>query len=172
MAGWEMFMMQTNAQARGTASSAPGRPAPGYLGKWQAQMACSVNALQQGDFQCALGHLMQAGILAKAILSDPSRRISDDDRVAAYVVTHLNLADVSVQENYGELALDYLCRAYRALATLIADQQAAISLRQSAFRHIRELRAALARFSAGHADQARLAELTERYPVRWPEAGS
>ena len=87
-------------------------------------------------------------------------------------MTHLNLADVSVQENYGELALDYLCRAYRALATLIADQQAAISLRQSAFRHIRELRAALVRFSAGHADQARLAELTERYPVRWPEAGS
>lgn len=69
--------------------------------------------------------------------------VADDDRLAAFVVAHLNLADCHADMNQPAAAADCVGCAHRRLLALLHDEAQPPTLRQAAARHLRETLAAL-----------------------------
>ncbi|MCM8564046.1 hypothetical protein [Thauera linaloolentis] len=86
---------------------------------------------------------LRAQKIAYVLLAGPGGEVMDDDRVAAFVVTHLNLADALVDDGRSGEAAACLCAAHRTLMSLMCDETASASLRMAAGRHSRETHAAL-----------------------------
>lgn len=82
--------------------------------------------------------------------SAPSHEVRDDDRVAAFVVTHLNLADSLAGAGLTAQAAGCLCDAHRTLAALRHDDNTPAALQLAACRHSRETHAALLAHVAEH----------------------
>ena len=107
-------------------------------------MRSGTNAARCGYALIAEGLYLEALALSRALLAcSPSEDESADDRVAAFVVTHLNLADLHAEAEHTAAAAAWLCSAHCALMSLVRDPAADRDLQQAAVRHSRETHAAL-----------------------------
>jgi len=114
------------------------------LRAWESLMRRSIEAARCGNTALA-GHLCaQALLIAEALLGPGHEDLSADDRLAAFVVTHLQFADLHAEQG-GDIdaAALYRCRAHQTLMALLRDPQAEPALQQAACRHSRETHAAL-----------------------------
>jgi hypothetical protein len=114
----------------------------GGLPAWERLMRRGVDASRRGHIVLAEGLYLQALGIAEPLLEAGGSE-SADNRVAAFVVTHLNLADLHRDADRTEDAVAHLCTAHRTLMALLREGQTEPALQQAACRHSRETHAAL-----------------------------
>jgi hypothetical protein len=115
--------------------------APGLV-EWQSLMRRGCDAARCGNTALA-GHLYQQSLVIAQSLMAHGRGFSADDRLAAFVVTHLNLADLHNDLEEPHAAVAHLCGAHETLMALVRDPHGDHDMQQAAFRHSRETHAAL-----------------------------
>jgi len=132
-------------------SPTAGAPAPAGLGEWEhlTRQALAAERCGQGALAGCLHR--RALVLALSLLqSGRASGPSADSRMAAFVVTHLNLADLHACAGEIDAAVDHLGAAHRTLMALLRDAQAGPALQQAALRHSRETHAALLAHLSAH----------------------
>lgn len=118
---------------------------------WKALMRRGVEASRGQAPAAAQALYLSALEIATALLAaGPADHVSDDDRVAAFVVTHLNLAESFEEEGRLDEAVACLCGAHRALMDLVRGEGVPSSLQGVACRHARETHAALIKHWSEH----------------------
>ena len=83
----------------------------------------------------ALAQLVQAVPLAQQLLRTPYLLVQADYYLAAWVVTHLWIAELLAERQQLPAALDYLCDAHAELLRIESSEDASIPLQQAAWRH-------------------------------------
>lgn len=94
----------------------PAPPTP--LQAWEQRMQRAQALWQNGEQEFALAQLVQAIPLAHQLLRSPYLTVQPDDYLAAWVVTHLWIAELLAERQQLPAALDYLCDAHTALLGL------------------------------------------------------
>lgn len=124
-------------------------PPPSGLPEWEGLMRGVGDAMRRGQAVLAETTCLQALAIAQALLmaGDTARA---DDRMAAFVVTHLQLADLCRNADREHQAVAHLCTAHCTLMALLRSVTADPALQQAAFRHSRETHAALLAHLAEH----------------------
>ena len=125
-----------------SASETMDPPTIGGLRAWERVMRRGVDAARCGQVMLAEGLYLQALDLAQPLL-DAGCAECADDRIAAFVVTHLNLSDLHRDAERIEDAVAHLCVAHCRLMALLRDPLVEPALQQAACRHSRETHAAL-----------------------------
>ncbi|WP_245587210.1 hypothetical protein [Comamonas composti] len=129
------------------------RPEPASLSAWEELARQATQHLQTQPPQSVLPLLFEAQHMAQRLMASPQLDVHPDHCLAAWVVSHHNLADVLSQCGQQPLALEYLCDAHLGLADL-AERHASAMVQQAALRHLRETRAALLLWQRQHGTQA------------------
>lgn len=115
-------------------------------------------ALQQ--YQLAL---KQAKLMLRAFVQADSQAEPCVDKIlAAYVVSHHNLADLHLRQGDRCAAACRLCEAHQCLACMCADMGMRSELREAAQRHGRRTYTALLHFHCLYQDTSSLVERTLR----------
>lgn len=115
---------------------------------------------QRGEPEFALAQLVQAIPLAHQLLRSPYLTIQPDDYLAAWVVTHLWIAELLAERQQLPAAQDYLCDAHTALLDL-GLRTAAPWLQQAVWRHQRETLQALQQWQRQHGPTDRVSALLD-----------
>ena len=115
---------------------------PTALHAWEDLMRRGLEAARRGQPGLAEGLCLRALLIAQSLLAGAGDERADD-RMAAFVVTHLNLADLHRDADRPHDAVDHLCAAHRTLMEMLRDARTDPALQQAAFRHSRETHAAL-----------------------------
>lgn len=123
-------------------------PPPG-LPEWERLMRGACDAMRRGQAALAESTCLQALAIAQALLASGDVACADD-RVAAFVVTHLQLSDLHREADHAHAAAAYLCTAHCTLMALLRSAATEPALQQAAFRHSRETHAALLAHLAEH----------------------
>lgn len=127
----------------------PAEPLPPGLPEWEGLMRGVCDAMRRGQASLAETTCLQALAIAQSLLTagDAARA---DDRMAAFVVTHLQLADLCRNADREHDAVTHLCTAHCTLMALLRSGSTEPALQQAAFRHSRETHAALLAHLAEH----------------------
>lgn len=136
----------------------PAPPTP--LQAWEQRMQRAQALWQNGEQEFALAQLVQAIPLAHQLLRSPYLTVQPDDYRAAWVVTHLWIAELLAERQQLPAALDYLCDAHTALLGL-GDSTEVSLLQQAAWRHQRETVQALLQWQRQHGPSARVTQLLQ-----------
>lgn len=115
---------------------------------------------QHGEPEFALAQLVQAIPLAHQLLRSPYLTVQPDDYLAAWVVTHLWIAELLAERQQLPAALDYLCDAHTALLDLGQRTEVPL-LQQAAWRHQRETLQALLQWQRQHGPSPRVTALLD-----------
>ncbi|MGB3071862.1 MAG: hypothetical protein WBC18_25180 [Ottowia sp.] len=126
-------------------------PGP-LLPEWKALMRRGMNADRGRAPEQAQALYLLARDIAQTLLEGSADPMPADDRVAAFVVTHLNLSDSFSDAGQPEAAVPHLCSAHRKLIALLVVDGVASDLRQAAWRHSRETHAALIQHLSEYGD--------------------
>lgn len=114
---------------------------------------------ERGEPEWALAQLVQAIPLTHQLLRSPYLSVQPDDYLAAWVVTHLWIAELLAERQQLPAALDYLCDAHTALLGL--GHRTEVPLQQAAWRHQRETLQALLQWQRQHGPTSRVTELLD-----------
>ncbi|WP_040261788.1 MULTISPECIES: tetratricopeptide repeat protein [Pseudomonas] len=115
------------------------------------------NALfAEGNWVDAREHYLRALALAQILFE---RWSNPDEAVAAFVVSHHNLADLHLKLRQPEESAEYLCAAHEHLLHAVADSHLSVALRQAALRHSDRTYTELLGFIAVHGEYPRTASL-------------
>ncbi len=136
----------------------PAPPTP--LQAWEQRMQRAQALWQNGEQEFALAQLVQAIPLAHQLLRSPYLTVQPDDYLAAWVVTHLWIAELLAERQQLPAALDYLCDAHTALLGLGHSTEVTL-LQQAAWRHQRETVQALLQWQRQHGPSARVTQLLQ-----------
>jgi len=128
---------------------APAGSLPPGLPEWESLMRGACDARRRGQAALAEAGCRQALTVAQGLLSHGEAACADD-RVAAFVVTHLQLADLQRDAERIHDAAAHLCAAHCTLMALLRSPATEPLLQQAAFRHSRETHAALLAHLAEH----------------------
>lgn len=116
------------------------------LSAWKQYTRQAMAATLEHHPISALEHYRHARQAALQLLASESSDIADDERIAAFVVAHLNLADSYAQTEQPGAALDCLYEAQQALMPLLQQgcthPTASESLKLAVYRHLPRLKAA------------------------------
>ena len=115
---------------------------------------------QHGEPEFALAQLVQAIPLAHQLLHSPYLSVQPDDYLAAWVVTHLWIAELLAERQQLPAAQDYLCDAHTALLDLGQRTEVPL-LQQAAWRHQRETLQALLQWQRQHGPSPRVNALLD-----------
>ena len=146
---------------------------PTPLQAWEQRMQRAQALWHHGEPEFALAQLVQAIPLAHQLLRSPYLTVQPDDYLAAWVVTHLWIAELLAERQQLPAALDYLCDAHTALLDLGQHTEVPL-LQQAAWRHQRETLQALLHWQRQHGPASRVMELldaTRCAPPAPPPAG-
>ena len=119
------------------------------LQEWEHLMRQAVDATRFGNAATAERLYREALFIAEAVLDDAACECPThagacaDDRVAAFVVTHLNLSELLVDADCAAEAIAGLCTAHRRLMALLRHPNTSPAMQLAACRHSRETHAAL-----------------------------
>ncbi len=128
------------------------------LADWQVLMRAGVEHVSGGRFAHADRCYAEALAIARALLlrsiagdeAEAGAERVHDDRVAAFVVTRLNMADLCMALGERHAAVAHRCIAHRTLMTLLRSDKVAPALQQAALRHSRQTHVALLDHVAVH----------------------
>ena len=118
------------------------------LRSWQQHSRAGLAASLVHQPALARTHHAQAVQLAQALLALPDGEVSDDDRCAAFVVGHLNLADALTEMALPTQARQCLLDAFAQLQAWAGEPARPAGAPVHAGRHLHHLLAALARLPA------------------------
>lgn len=130
--------------AAGHPPTTPKQPDAPSLRDWERLMHRGRHAQLLGQQTSALQLTLEALALAETLLEE--RASVADDSVAAFVVSHHNMAFLRQQMGDAHTAATHLCQAHTTLMALLRDATAPAPLQQAAWRHSRETHAALLQF--------------------------
>lgn len=114
---------------------------------WKRLICRGNRCFERGDFACARTVYLEALDVSERLL--PAWPDADA-AVAAFVVSHHNLADLYVHLDCLDEAGDHLQAAHATLMRMVCDERAAPSLQEAALRHSQRTRAEMLRFAARH----------------------
>jgi len=123
---------------------------------WKRTILKGNSCFNRGDLIDARELYLQALALAQVLLerwSDP------DEAVAAFVISHHNLADLHLSLHQPEESAEYLCAAHQRLLQVIQNSRLTPALRQSAFRHSHKTYSELLGFISEHGEYPRTQRL-------------
>ena len=106
----------------------------------------------------AMGWYLRALQVAHRLLTHLDPDVMDDDRLAAYVIAHLNIADCYSAMNEPANAAECLSCAHHKLVALLQSHEASHSLQIAASRQLRHTYAALEQHHSRHGED----ELVEK----------
>lgn len=128
----------------------PGTP----MDQWKHAIVSGNRAVEARDDLAACGHYRLAMTLARTMLETwPDH----DAAIAAWVVSHHNLADLAARNDACQHAAALLIAAHRQLQRLIEDERQTTTLREMATRHTRHTYAEMLRFAQRHPDNLTMA---------------
>ena len=116
---------------------------------------------QMGQMAMALAFEQQALALALRLVQQTPPAGREDDCIAALVVSHLNLAELSQEAAAPTESARLLCQAHATLLAWMTEPSATPALQQAAWRHSRETHAALLRHVAQHGPQTDITRLLQ-----------
>jgi len=119
---------------------------------WKSTILKGNSCFNRGDLIDARELYLQALALAQVLLerwSDP------DEAVAAFVISHHNLADLHLSLHQPEESAEYLCSAHQRLLQAIQNPRLTPALRQAAFRHSNKTYSELLGFINEHGEYPR-----------------
>ncbi|MEG2049038.1 MAG: hypothetical protein RR855_14405 [Comamonas sp.] len=138
----------------------PAHLPPTPLLAWEQRMQRAQALWHHGEQEFALAQLVQAIPLAHQLLRSPYLSVQPDDYLAAWVVTHLWIAELLAERQQLPAALDYLCDAHTALLGLGHSTESP-PLQQAAWRHQRETLQALLQWQRQHGPSSRVSALLD-----------
>ncbi|WP_304351530.1 hypothetical protein [Comamonas testosteroni] len=118
------------------------------LSAWKQQTRTALAATLEHRHLSALEHYRHAQQLGLQLLVAESGDIADDDRIAAFVVAHLNLADALVEADQPAAASECLHEAQQTLMPFLQQDSTSQSLNLAICRHLPQLLAARAEHGA------------------------
>ena len=118
------------------------------LSAWKQQTRTALAATLEHRHLSALEHYRHAQQLGLQLLVAESGDITDDDRIAAFVVAHLNLADALVEADRAGAAFECLHEAQQTLMPFLQQDSTNQSLSLAIYRHLPQLLAARAEHGA------------------------
>lgn len=128
-------------------------PADAGLDPWEQLAQRAWRHFHAGQVESALALQMQALHAARRLLAGPLLAARPDDCLAAWVVSHHNLAELLALRHQPALAIEYLCEAHQGLLDLAGAQGGTPGIRHAAWRHLRETHAALLRWQHAQGPQ-------------------
>lgn len=126
-------------------ASAQHAQTPANLARWERLMQRSRDETLAGHGDLAMFTLQQALSLAQDLL-EHSTPATAHHCIAAFVVSHHNLADLYADARLPDLAAHHLCQAHLALLDLMRESAAPVALQQIAWQHSRETHTGLLLF--------------------------
>ncbi|RAU49615.1 MULTISPECIES: hypothetical protein [unclassified Pseudomonas] len=123
---------------------------------WKSTILKGNSCFNCGDLVDARELYLQALALAQVLLE---RWKNPDEAVAAFVISHHNLADLHLSLKQPEESAEYLCAAHQRLLRVIQDPRIAPGLRQAAFRHSHKTYSELLTFITDHGEYPRTRRL-------------
>ena len=118
------------------------------LSAWKEQTRTALAAALEHRHFSALEHYRHAQQLGLQLLVAESGDIADDDRIAAFVVAHLNLADALAEADRAGAAFECLHEAQQTLMPFLQQDSSSQSLNLAIYRHLPQLLAARAEHGA------------------------
>lgn len=100
----------------------------------------------------AMGWYLRALQVAHRILTNPEPDVMDDDRLAAYVIAHLNIADCYSVMKEPSNAAECLSCAHLKLVSLLQSPEVSASLQIAASRQLRHTYASLEQHHTKHSE--------------------
>lgn len=143
---------------------------PSLFQSWEQRMLRAQALWNHQEQEFALAQLVQAVPLAQQLLRSPYLLVQADDYLAAWVVTHLWIAELLAERQQLPAALDYLCDAHAELQRIGSGKQAPTLLQQAAWRHQRETLQALQQWQRQHGACARTNTLLQATRDAFPSA--
>lgn len=142
------------------------------LGHWAFLTRRALDAGRAGRLEIALAGHVQALWLAEALVGSAAGLAREpDDRLAALVVSHHNLADLYRLRGPASQALLHLCEPQRLLLALAGRDDQPPAVRVAARRHLRETHSALLQWQRRHGAEATVeALLRAPAPLHGPQA--
>lgn len=128
------------------------------LQQWELLMQRGCAAVAAGRPDLALFSVRHALNTAQDLLQDGPAPEHADDCIAALVVAHHQLADLCLQLQRPEQAVDHLCQAHGALLQLLRGP-ASLALQQAAWRHSRASYAELLHYQSDHGPHPAITQL-------------
>ncbi len=123
---------------------------------WKRLISRGNRCFERGDLASACAVYQDALFIAERHLSTwPDA----DSAIAAFVVSHHNLADLYVRLDCLEDAADHLQAAHARLMRMLADEASPPERRQAALRHSHHTRAERLAFTSTHSGRVA--------PLRW-----
>lgn len=114
---------------------------------WKRLISRGNRCFERGDMGSACAVYQDALFIAeRRLVAWPDAEAA----IAAFVVSHHNLADLYVRLDCLENAAEHLQAAHARLMGLLADEAAPAELRQAALRHSRHTRAERLAFDSQH----------------------
>jgi hypothetical protein len=116
---------------------------------WKRTILKGNSSFNAGDLIDARELYLQALALAQVLLE---RWSVPDEAVAAFVISHHNLADLHLALKQPEESAEYLCAAHQSLLQVIQNAHLTPALRQAAFIHSHKTYAELLGFINEHGE--------------------
>ncbi|TRX76230.1 hypothetical protein [Pseudomonas mangiferae] len=114
---------------------------------WKRTIEAGNHCFAAGNWVEAREHYLQALALAQVLYQ---RWADADAAVAAFVVSHHNLADLHLCLGQPEETAEYLCASHERLLQSVADETLPQALRDAALRHSRTTYLELLQFIGEH----------------------
>ena len=114
------------------------------LSAWKRHTRTALAATLEHRHLSAQKHYRHAQQLSLQLLSAEPADTADDDRIAAFVVAHLNLADAFTAAGQPDSSSDCLHEAQQTLMSLLQQGCTSPSLSLAIYRHLPQLLAARA----------------------------
>ncbi|WP_437881777.1 hypothetical protein [Pseudomonas sp. LRF_L74] len=130
---------------------------------WKLTIEAGNRCFHEGDWVAAREYYLQA--LAEAQLLFERWR-DPDAIVAAFVISHHNLADLHLALGHPEEAAENLCTSHERLLQAVADARLSSALRDAALQHSRHTYTELLRFIGEHGAYPRTDRLLGQSTLR------
>lgn len=126
---------------------------------WKRTIELANRYFSQGEYIDAREQYLQALALSRVLFE---RWHDTDEAVAAYVISHHNLADVHLRLKQPEESAEYLCAIHEHLLKCLIDPDLGPELRQACLRHSRHSYVELLQFIAIHGETPRIRRVLKR----------
>lgn len=131
-------------------------PAEESLLQWEQLARRAHDHFHAGQIESALALQMKALHVAQRLIAGPLLTEQADHCMAAWVVSHHNLAELLALRQQPALAIDYLCEAHQGLLALGDARLHGAAVCSAAWRHMRETHAALLQWQRQHGGQPQI----------------
>lgn len=126
---------------------------------WKQTIELANRYFSLGEYIDAREQYLQALALSQVLLE---RWHDADEAVAAYVISHHNLADVHLRLKQPEESAEYLCAIHEHLLQCLIDTRLTSELRLACLRHSRHSYVELIQFTTAHGDTPRIRRVLKR----------